>query len=793
MIRHPAFRRIDPWVIREDKLDLSVLSQTESIFALSNGHIGLRGNLDEGEPYGVPGTYLNGVYDLRPMKQAESGFGYPETADTVVNVTNGKVVRLLVNDEPFDVRYGELRSHERSLDLRAGTLAREAVWTSPAGATVRIRSTRLVSLQQRAIAAIRYDVTPINVPVRAVLLSELVTNEALPPPGPDPRSSPLEQLPLRSELVAHRGSRVVLVHSTGRSGLRVAAAMDHVLRGPRGIASETEADPDLGRVTVTADLGRNRTLTLVKFLAYGWSSARSVPALRDQVEGALAEAVRTGWDGLVTQQRTALNDFWYRAAIDLEGDEAVEQALHFGLFHTFQAAVRAEDRPIPAKGLTGPGYEGHTFWDMETFVLHALTYLAPALVPSGLRWRRKSLDLARERAAVLGLRGAAFPWRTIRGHECSGYWPAGTAAFHINADIADAVARYCEAVDDPEFEAGVGLELLVETARLWASLGCYDPAGKFRIDGVTGPNEYGALSDNNVYTNLMAQHNLRVAAAMVARYRSRARTFRVTRAEVAEWRRAADSMTIPFDAARRVHPQSETSIEHERWDFESTTPEQYPLFLHFPYFHLYRKQVVKQADLVLALHLRGDAFTPEQKRRAFDYYEGLTVRDSSLSACTQAIVAAEVGHTDLAYDYLGESALIDIDDFESTVRDGVHIAALAGCWLAAVAGLGGMRVRDGGIRFAPRLPSGISRLAFRLTFRGSLLAVEIDRHRARYRVLLGPSISVAHHGRPVKIGRRPVSVAIPRAVPLPPPKQPKGRAPEHRRDLLRHPGRRPPR
>ena len=271
-------------------------------------------------------------------------------------------------------------------------------------------------------------------------------------------------------------------------------------------------------MTVAANLAVGETLRVVKFLAYAWSSQRSLPALRDEVVAALAEARHTGWEGLVEAQRAYLEAFWGHADVELEGDPELQQAVRFGIFNTLQAGARAERRAIGAKGLTGTGYDGHTFWDTERFVLPVLTYTAPSAAADALRWRHSTLDLARERAAQLGLAGAAFPWRTIRGHECSGYWPAGTAAFHIGADVADAVIRYQAATGDEEFEHDVGLELLVETARLWRSLGHYDPQGRFRIDGVTGPDEYSALADNNVYTNLVAQRNLRAAADAVARH-----------------------------------------------------------------------------------------------------------------------------------------------------------------------------------------------------------------------------------------------------------------------------------
>jgi alpha,alpha-trehalose phosphorylase len=353
----------------------------------------------------------------------------------------------------------------------------------------------------------------------------------------------------------------------------------------------------------------------------------------------------------VAGQRAYLDQFWDRADVELDGDMELQQAVRFALFHTLQAGARAEQRAIAAKGLTGPGYDGHTFWDSERFILPVLTYAAPQAAGDALRWRHATLDLARERAAQLGLAGAAFPWRTIRGHECSGYWPAGTAAFHVNGDIADAVIRYQAVSGDESFERDVGLELLVETARLWRSLGHHDREGRFRIDGVTGPDEYSAITDNNVYTNLLAQRNLRAAADAVARHPRHAAELGADLEEAAAWRDAARDMVIPWDEALGIHPQSEGFTNHQVWDFEETRPEQYPLLLHFPYFDLYRKQVVKQADLVLALHICGDAFTEEEKARDFAYYEALTVRDSSLSAGTQAVIAAEVGHLELAYDY----------------------------------------------------------------------------------------------------------------------------------------------
>lgn len=777
MIKHPAFS-IEEWAIHEKDLHLDILAQTESIFALSNGHIGLRGNFDEGEPYSIPGTYLNSVYEQRTLPYAEVAYGYPEAGQTVLNVTNGKLIRLLVDDEPFDLRYGEVQSHERELDLRAGVLRRSVRWTSPAGRSVRISSVRMVSFTQRAIAAISYEVEVLDAAARVVVQSELVANEAPPDLARDPRAGLTPTSPFESEEHLAQETIGLLVHRTHISGLRVGVAMDHLIEGPADLAVEAESARDIARVSIIARLQPGERLRVVKFLAYGWSSTRSQPAVHDQVMAALSAARRTGWDGLLTEQRAYLDDFWRQTNIELEGDEEIQQAARFALFHVLQAGARGERRPLPAKGLTGPGYDGHTFWDTEIFVLPVLTLTFPTAAADALRWRHSTLPQARENARQLGLRGAAFPWRTIHGEECSGYWPAGIAAFHINADIAYAVNYYIECTEDGDFAEKIGLELLVETARLWYSLGFYDAFGKFRIDGVTGPDEYSALVDNNVYTNLLAQHNFRCASAAVQRHPQAASELGVDADETGKWDAAAAQILLPYDEHLGIIPQDEAFTRHELWDFAATSPDKYPLLLHFPYFDLYRKQVIKQADLVLAMQLRGDAFSLEQKIRNFAYYEPLTVRDSSLSAATQAVIAAEVGQVQLAYDYLGEAALMDLDDLEHNTRDGLHIASLAGTWTALVMGFGGARVYQGKLSFAPRLPAEIQRLAFHLIFRDRSLRVEVSGDAVHYHLLAGAPLSVWHHGEEIQLA---LDSAVTRSIPTlsagPRPEQPAGRAP----------------
>ncbi|MCU1669092.1 MAG: putative enzyme [Blastococcus sp.] len=773
---------IEPWSLTEIGLDHNSLAVYESVFSLANGHIGMRGSFEEGEPVAVPGTYLNGFYEERPLPYAEPGYGFPEMGQTMVNITDGKLIRLLVKDSPLDLDYGEIIDHRRTLDLRAGVLRRSTEWRSPGGRTVRVTSTRLVSLTRRSIAAIEYqvEVTDDQGDLYVAVQSDLLANEQNSTESDDPRAAAALSRPLQSEMAVARGRRALLVHRTKRSHLRVAAGMDHVIEIPDSSAEDIEASGDLARYTLAARLPPGGSLRLVKFLAYGWSSRRSAAAVRDQVEGALATAKLAGWDRLLREQRELLAQHWDDADVEIEGDDELQQAVRVGMFHVLQAGLRGERQPIPAKGLTGPGYDGHTFWDTEAYVLPVLTYTAPHAVRDALRWRHSILDKARERARVLGQRGAVFPWRTIRGEECSGYWPAGTAAFHINADIADAVVRYFNATFDDDFDRDFGAELLIETARLWASLGHFDVEHGFRIDGVTGPDEYTAVVDNNVFTNLMAQRNLREAAEAVKRQPDTAGRLGVLEEEVEVWLRAAALMAVPYDTQRGVHMQSDAFTHHEEWDFEHTPPENYPLLMHYPYFDIYRKQVIKQADLVMALHLRGDSFTLEEKIADFAYYEARTTRDSSLSASQQAIVAAETGHLQLAYDYWGEAALTDLQNLHQNSGHGLHIAALAGGWSVAVAGFGGMRDHNGELTFAPRLPERITRLRFRVGYRGRKLTVTVTPQQATYQVLDGEPLDIRHHGRQVTVGTDDLVLDIPPAPQVEPVRQPYGCAPRRR-------------
>jgi alpha,alpha-trehalose phosphorylase len=765
---------VEGWHIRQTDFDATGVGTAETIFATANGYLGLRGNLEEANPVVERGTYLNGFYESRPYVYPESAYGFARDAQTMLNVTDGKVLRLTVDGEPLDIATGTLIEHDRVLDLRQGYAGRETVWESPGGKRVSVRTRRLVSLAHRHLAVIEYEVTALEEAVTLEITSELIANESDETRGDDPRevASYWGQV-LQPVWERLDGTRIGLGHTVARSGLTVFCVADHRIdtRLPHRQANGGE-DGSRAWVAITVDAQPGEPFRLVKYLAYTYGPDTQRDHLLSQADALLDRALGDRMPDLIGSQTAILDSFWRDCHLTVHGDDEVQQAVRFGLFQIVQASARAEQTGIPAKGLTGQGYGGHYFWDMEAYVLHVLTYLAPEHAARALRFRHATLDAARAHARSLSMEGALFPWRTINGEEASAFFPAGTAEYHIDADIAEAVQHYVEVTGDEQFLVDHGAELLIETARMWAGLGFFDDArgGAFCIHGVTGPDEYTAMVDNNTFTNLMARANLEHAAAAVDRLRqdhpdalaALAARIQLDDAEVDRWREAASRMYLHYDEERGLHGQDDSFLDKEPWDLSTVPADQRPLLLHFHPLNLYRRQVIKQADLVMAMFLQGQHFTPEQKARNFAYYDPITTADSSLSLCVQAIVAAEVGQVDLAWDYARRTALTDLDDVNHNVHDGIHIAAVAGTWMALVCGFGGLRRRDGTLWFDPKLPAGLDGISFRLRFHDRMVEVAVSPTATTYSLHRGDDVVVMHRGEPLTIpAATPVTVAHP--------------------------------
>jgi alpha,alpha-trehalose phosphorylase len=523
----------------------------------------------------------------------------------------------------------------------------------------------------------------------------------------------------------------------------------------------TTADEDRARTVYALRAREGRTLALTKFVVYHTSRSSPATELGERADRTLDRAVADGWNPLCDSQKRAVTQFWRRADVRIRGDQRVQQAIRWNLFQLLQASARVEGAGIGARGLTGSTYDGHYFWDTEIYVLPFLVYTTPHIARTLLEFRHAMLDAARRRAREVGERGALFPWRTINGEEASAYYAAGTAQYHINADIVYALRKYVQMTGDEDFLASEGAEILVETARLWRSLGFFSAhrGERFCINGVTGPDEYNTVVNNNLFTNLMAQDNLDYAARTLRslrdtepeRFAALVDRTGVREEEANDWEAAAAAMELPYDEERGIHLQDDSFLEKQRWDLEHTPSENYPLLLHYHPLVIYRHRVIKQADVVMALFLRGDRFSMEEKRRDFDYYDPLTTGDSSLSVCIQSIVAAEIGYHEEALEYFRYAVLMDLANVGGNVGDGVHIAAAGGTWMALTYGFAGLRDHAGEVSFNPRLPTQWESLSFPLRVRDRVLSVEIDHRQATYRLLEGDELTMFHQGRAVTL------------------------------------------
>jgi alpha,alpha-trehalose phosphorylase len=768
--RYPA----DEWRLVEKRLDSDDLGTAETLFSVGNGYLGLRGNVDEGRDSFSHGTFLNGFHETWSIQHAEEAFGFARVGQTIVNAPDAKVIRLYVDDEPLLLAIADLIEYERALDFRTGVMSRDILWRTPGGKRVRIRSRRMVSFMQRHLAVMTFEVTMLDDYAPVAISSQILNRQD----GEDEYHVRAKSMgegvdPRQADQLRHRvllpqsnwgnvaDGRVALGYQCAESGMTIAVAADHRLETANNYSKRIQTDDDLAKMTYRIDAEPGQPITLTKLVSY--HTSRGVPSreLLDRCRRTLDRAQDEGIDKQFDDQRRWLDDFWSRSDVVIAGQPQVQQAVRWNLFQIAQASARAEGAGIAAKGVTGSGYGGHYFWDTEVYVLPFLTYTTPRAARNALRFRYTLLDAARRRAKQMAQNGALFPWRTINGEEASAYYAAGTAQYHIDADITYAMSQYLAASGDIDFLTREGIDVLVETARMWVDLGFWrnEEDGTFHIHGVTGPDEYTTVVNDNLFTNVMARFNLRRAAEAVRElalrdgpaYDQVLARLELDETEILDWERAADDMAIPFDEHLGVHPQDQHFLEREVWDLANTPMDKRPLLLHYHPLVIYRFQVLKQADVVLALFLQGEHFTAAEKRADFEYYDPITTGDSTLSAVVQSIIAAEVGYHDLAFRYFLSALFVDLADRHRNTADGVHVASTGGVWSTLVSGFGGFRDHGGVFALDPRLPEAWDQLTFRLTLLGTRVRVSVFTDRVELSIEEGDEASLVVRGQEVKV------------------------------------------
>lgn len=780
----------DPWAIVETAPSTRDLGKTETLFSVGNGYLGMRGNPSEGRDSHFHGTFINGFHEVWDIHHAENAYGFARTGQTIVNVPDSKLVKLYVDDEPLLLSVNELQSYKRWIDFREGVLRRELVWRTPAGKLVRVATSRMVSFTQRHLALMSIEVTMLEGDAPIVISSQIlnrqdgldeyhVKEDSLGGVD-DPRRSQLTgQRVLNPEIDWHSDRRMILGFRTVRSGMTLAVGADHTIETDNHVEELIDTSPDIGKRVYRVEAKQGVPVRIEKSVAYHTSRGVPVNELFDRVRRTLDRVREQGHEPYHKAQRRWLEDYWSTADVEVQGaPPGVQQAIRWNLFQIAQASACADQMGIPAKGVTGSGYEGHYFWDSEVYMIPMLTFTHPRLAENALRYRVNTLPQARDRAAELSERGALFPWRTINGEEASAYYAAGTAQYHINADIAHSLMTYASATQDKSFLYRDAAPVMVETARLWADLGFWRVNGgrQFHIHGVTGPDEYTTVVNNNFYTNVMARANLFDAAWLMRRmaaddplwYEHLLDDLDLSPDEISAWEECAEGMVIPFDETFGIHPQDDQFLERELWDLTNTPESKRPLLLHYHPLVIYRFQVLKQADVVLAMFLQGEDFTQAVKLADFEYYDPITTGDSSLSAVAQSIIAAEVGHQDMAMDYFVDALYCDLADSHRNSADGVHVASAGGIWGCLVHGFCGMRHIRGRLSFDPRLPASWERIRFRVVMGGSTLQVDLSRDEITFEMASGHELDVWVRGESVRIGAQAVHVPLSDQGPLRP-------------------------
>ncbi len=749
----------EPWQVSETEFDVSHNYRNETTFALSNGYIGTRGTFEEGYGFdtktGLEGNFINGFYESEPIRYGEFGFGFPKMSQTMLNVTNAKTIRLFLDNEPFDMRTGSIQQYCRILYMDKGIVARDVVWTSQNGKQIQMHTERLVSFVDKHLMAIRYEVTPLNfsgtLQLESVMDCDVVNHTADTNPLID--YGPYGRV-LLPESTSTDGGTLFSKSRTQNTNLTLGCMCVQVLSKKAALQTTKTEFTCAAAYTVYAAQGER--ISLEKYIAYAGSQDCAESELKATLSGAVSFGKNLNFAGLAKKQEEYVKSFWNMADVQVKGDDSLQQGIRFNLFHIMQSAGRDGRTGMGAKGLSGEGYEGHSFWDTEMYIMPVFSHTFPEISKKLLDYRYNTLDKARERAREMGHPlGALYPWRTINGAEASAYYPLGTAQYHINADIAYAFQQYVTVTGDYDYLSQKAAEVLCETARVWADVGSFAESkdGKYCICCVTGPDEYNALVDNNFYTNLMARENLRDAVNALHwldknrhdDYVKLCKKISLQTQEVALWEKIIDNMYFPHDEKLDIYPQDDGFLQRKPWN-EEAIPEEKRSLLYVNYHPLFvfRHKMSKQADAILGMYLHDNLFTKEELKRNFDFYQTVTLHHSSLSTCIFGILACEIGYTDLAYEYFSQSARMDLDDYHQNFYAGIHAANMAGTWLAIVNGFAGMRTNGDNLSFHPFLPEKWNEYSFKVNYKGSVLKVTIEPVKVRYELVDGSPITFMH-------------------------------------------------
>ncbi len=736
-------------------LDNETLMVNESLFHTANGYLGVRANYEEGYPAGydsIQGQYINGYYDTDKIEYGEKLYGFPEEKQTIVNVVDTQGIRLSIGGEEFSMFDGKVLTSSRKMDMERGLYQRSVHWISPNGHELEILITRMASFTVLPLFLIDYRVKSINFSGDVKFISTHSGNVENYCNPNDPRVSATAVQHIIKQEAEFYGDVSVIRVKAAHSGLELTSAVKNRLSVSCKV--ERAVMEDVLKEGLTAQVQAGDELRLLKYTVL--CDERRYPSTPESALHILDKVTAVPVEKLYDDQKNYLKRFWGKSSVEIDGNKELAKALCYSLYQLLQAVGKDSVSNIAAKGLSGEGYEGHYFWDTEIYMLPFFILTQRETAKSLIGCRYAFLPAARKQAKLLGhKKGALYPWRTISGEECSGYFPSGSAQYHINGDITYTVVAYYLMTKDFDFIAEKGAEIVFETARLWQDVGNYVD-GIFHINDVTGPDEYTCLVDDNYYTNSIAKYNLIWAVKFYCMLKEHNRTEIIQKIglqeeEITEFQRAADHMYYTYDEKLDINPQDNSFLAKEKWDIPATPKENFPLLLHYHPLYIYRHQVCKQADTVLSHFLLEDEQEYSTIKNSYEYYEQLTTHDSSLSTCIFSIMASKLGMEEKAYNYFCQTSMLDIKNTHHNTKDGIHTASMGGTYMSIVYGFAGFRLKESGIWFAPFLPKDWSVYRFQIHYEDSLICVYVTENLCKFTLKSGTPKKLFVYGKPYRL------------------------------------------
>jgi maltose phosphorylase len=753
---------VDPWVVREKGFHKSRARVSESLFALGNEFMGVRGYFDEGFSGETErGSFFNGIFEDEDTIHPAPHIGMADRCHFMANSVDWLYARIVVDREQLDLATSKVSQFERVLNMRDGTLYRSLVWTTKKGKKLRLIFDRFTSMADPNLGAQRITIEPLNFSGTVNLTMGLDFNPVQ-HTRDDRKVWPTVQTRTSGKMLATVGQ-------IKRTGHRVFSSMR--LNAPKGVkpvlakADRTIAyDMKLAmregeamsfdKIVVNAT-EKNTRVQMATFWKRGLELAR--------------KHAKCTYDGALEKHMAYWHDQWAKLDIVIEGSDEDQQAARFCIYHLNQIKHGVDpDLNIAAKGLSGEDYEGHTWWDTETYCLPFYLFNNPKAARDLIVWRHTRLPQARERARQKDCVGACYPMDTIDGTESSRSWQNGDLEIHVPAAVAFAIWHYELITQDTELVYNEGIEILLEVSRYYASRGAYRQDGKFGFWCVVGPDEFHFAVNNNYYTNVFAkktfEYTLKVMDEMKknapAKLKAVCKKLGLDAAEPKAWKAMANKMILPKDEATGLFEQFESYFDMPSLDLDAIDPADFPLIKHWCYYRVFRWDMIKQPDTLLALFLYSHDYTMAEKLANYEYYEPRCIHESSLSPAIHSMLAAEVGKADEASRYWSHAARLDLDDYNRNTNAGLHTTSMAATWMNVIYGFGGMRSDGKRLSFDPNMPTMWKAFTFKILYRGSVLEVSISKTGASFRVAEGKAVTVDIYGKATKVGAEPVSVKL---------------------------------